>query len=151
MRTRGAAVCSGILLTKLVGVVMLAFSRTQIFEVYYFRMYLALVLLGSVHGLLLLPVLLALVGPEQLEQVRLPAPRRPSIAPPVRRLCCLCAARDIGNCHGVMRRFVCPQSELMQRDVSVAVLLVATVMRSGACAVIVSSLPSPETGALACR
>lgn len=42
---------------------MLAYARTQIFEVYFYRMYLALVLLGAGHGLLLLPVLLALAGP----------------------------------------------------------------------------------------
>lgn len=42
---------------------MLAFARTQIFEVYFYRMYLALVLLAAGHGLLLLPVLLALLGP----------------------------------------------------------------------------------------
>jgi Niemann-Pick C1 protein len=32
-------------------------------QVYYFRLYLALVVLGAAHGLLLLPVLLALAGP----------------------------------------------------------------------------------------
>ena len=42
---------------------MLAFARTQIFEVYFFRMYLALVVLAAGHGLVLLPVLLALAGP----------------------------------------------------------------------------------------
>lgn len=82
--SRGAAVCAGILLTKLVGVAMLAFSRTQIFGVYYFRMYLALVLLGAVHGLLLLPVLLALLGPEELEVFRVTLQRRTSSAQPVR-------------------------------------------------------------------
>jgi Niemann-Pick C1 protein len=33
----GASVTSGITLTKFAGVVVLAFARTQIFEVYYFR------------------------------------------------------------------------------------------------------------------
>jgi len=59
----GASVLSGITLTKLVGVAVLAFARTQIFEIYYFRLYLALVVLGAAHGLVLLPVLLSLVGP----------------------------------------------------------------------------------------
>ena len=45
------------------GVVVLAFAQTQIFEVYYFRIYLALVLLGAAHALVLLPVLLVLAGP----------------------------------------------------------------------------------------
>ncbi len=59
----GASVLSGVTLTKLVGVAVLAFARTQIFEVYYFRLYLALVAAGAAHGLVLLPVLLALAGP----------------------------------------------------------------------------------------
>ncbi|GLI64746.1 hypothetical protein VaNZ11_008113, partial [Volvox africanus] len=59
----GSSVLSGVTLTKLVGVAVLAFAHTQIFEVYYFRLYLALVVLGAAHGLVLLPVLLALVGP----------------------------------------------------------------------------------------
>ncbi|PRW56197.1 Niemann-Pick C1 [Chlorella sorokiniana] len=66
----GAAVLSGITLTKIAGVAVLAFSRTRIFEIYYFRMYAALVLLGAAHGLILLPVLLAAFGPEELEHWR---------------------------------------------------------------------------------
>jgi Niemann-Pick C1 protein len=68
----GAAVVSGIALTKLVGVVVLAWAQTQIFEVYYYRMYAALVVIAAAHALVLLPVLLALIGPPPL------AIRRPS-------------------------------------------------------------------------
>ena len=50
------------------GVVVLAFARTKIFEVYYFRVYFALVMLGAAHSLVLLPVLLALAGPPPLPQ-----------------------------------------------------------------------------------
>ena len=50
------------------GVVVLAFARTKIFEVYYFRVYFALVILGAAHSLVLLPVLLALAGPPPLPQ-----------------------------------------------------------------------------------
>jgi Niemann-Pick C1 protein len=62
LRRAGAPVASGITLTKLAGVGVLAFSRTRIFEVYYFRLYLALVIVGAWHGLVLLPMLLARFG-----------------------------------------------------------------------------------------
>ncbi|KAL6768530.1 SSD3 [Auxenochlorella protothecoides x Auxenochlorella symbiontica] len=71
----GAAVLAGITLTKFVGVAVLAFARTQIFRVYFFRMYLALVLVGAAHGLILLPVLLSLLGPSAWDRWELcPAP-----------------------------------------------------------------------------
>ncbi|XP_059634533.1 uncharacterized protein LOC132276909 [Cornus florida] len=63
LATMGASVFSGITLTKLVGVLVLCFSRTEVFVVYYFQMYLALVLLGFLHGLVFLPVLLSMFGP----------------------------------------------------------------------------------------
>ncbi|CAA3010182.1 Niemann-Pick C1 -like [Olea europaea subsp. europaea] len=63
LTTMGASVFSGITLTKLVGVLVLCFSKTEVFVVYYFKMYLALVLLGFLHGLVFLPVLLSMFGP----------------------------------------------------------------------------------------
>ena len=53
---------SGITLTKFVGVTVLAFTRSKIFEIYYFRIWLALVIFAALHGLMFFPVLLSSWG-----------------------------------------------------------------------------------------
>jgi Niemann-Pick C1 protein len=63
MRGVGGAVVSGIAVTKLLGVCVLAMATSRIFVVYYFRMYLALVIAGCFYGLVVLPVMLSIFGP----------------------------------------------------------------------------------------
>lgn len=61
--TMGSSVFSGITLTKLGGIIVLALAPSQLFKVYYSHMYAALVVLGAMHGLVVLPVVLSYVGP----------------------------------------------------------------------------------------
>lgn len=58
----GGSVFSGITVTKLLGVSVLAFTRSKIFEIYYFRIWLALVVFAATHALVFLPVALSLIG-----------------------------------------------------------------------------------------
>jgi len=60
----GGSVFSGITITKLLGVFVLAFTRSKIFELYYFRIWLALVVFAATHALIFLPVALSFVGGE---------------------------------------------------------------------------------------
>lgn len=58
----GGSVLGGITLTKFIGIFVLAFTRSQIFEVYYFRMWLSLIFIAGIHSLCLLPILLSYFG-----------------------------------------------------------------------------------------
>lgn len=58
----GGSVFGGIAMTKFLGVFVLAFTRSRIFEVYYFRVWLALVITATTHSLILFPVLLTFIG-----------------------------------------------------------------------------------------
>jgi Niemann-Pick C1 protein len=60
----GSSVFSGITVTKLLGVCVLAFTRSKIFEIYYFRVWLMLVIFAASHALVFLPVALSLGGGE---------------------------------------------------------------------------------------
>ena len=58
----GGSVFSGITVTKLVGICVLAFTRSKIFEIYHFRVWLALVIFAATHSLIFLPVALSYFG-----------------------------------------------------------------------------------------
>ncbi|KAK0708145.1 patched family-domain-containing protein [Lasiosphaeris hirsuta] len=60
----GGSVFSGITVTKILGVTVLAFTRSKIFEIYYFRVWSALVIFAASHALVFLPVALSLLGGE---------------------------------------------------------------------------------------
>lgn len=49
-------------MTKLIGISVLALTKSKLLEVYFFRMWLALILSGALHGIVLLPVLLSYLG-----------------------------------------------------------------------------------------
>lgn len=62
----GASVFSGITVTKFLGVFVLLFAKSQLFEIYYFRMYMFMLLWGALVGLVFLPVLLSYIGESDL-------------------------------------------------------------------------------------
>lgn len=57
-----SSVFIGIGLTKFTGVLVLAFAKSTLFRLYYFRMYLGIVLLGLFNGLMVLPIVLNKLG-----------------------------------------------------------------------------------------
>ncbi|CUS49613.1 LAQU0S24e00320g1_1 [Lachancea quebecensis] len=62
IETVGGSVFQGITLTKFIGVSILAFTHSKIFQVFYFRMWFILIIASCAHALFFLPAVLALVG-----------------------------------------------------------------------------------------
>ncbi|SCV68874.1 BQ2448_995 [Microbotryum intermedium] len=58
----GASVVEGITMTKLVGISVLAATKSQLLQTYFAKMWLALILAGVVNGLIFLPVALSFWG-----------------------------------------------------------------------------------------
>jgi Niemann-Pick C1 protein len=59
-----SSVFIGIGLTKFTGVLVLAFAKSTLFRLYYFRMYLGIVILGLFNGLIVLPICLNKMTPK---------------------------------------------------------------------------------------
>ncbi|XP_026801631.3 NPC1-like intracellular cholesterol transporter 1 [Pangasianodon hypophthalmus] len=59
----GSAVFAGVAMTNLPGIIVLAFAKAQLIQIFFFRLNLIITLLGMAHGLIFLPVLLSFFGP----------------------------------------------------------------------------------------
>ncbi|SCU98058.1 LAMI_0F12794g1_1 [Lachancea mirantina] len=64
IETAGGSILTGVTLTKLIGVGVLAFTQSKIFQVFYFRLWLMLIIVSCLHALLFLPIILSLYGGE---------------------------------------------------------------------------------------
>ncbi|KAJ8339483.1 hypothetical protein SKAU_G00362690 [Synaphobranchus kaupii] len=72
----GSAVFSGVAMTNLPGIVVLAFAKAQLIQIFFFRLNLVITLLGMAHGLIFLPVLLSFFGPDVNKAVLLRQQRK---------------------------------------------------------------------------
>ncbi|XP_006892232.1 PREDICTED: niemann-Pick C1-like protein 1 [Elephantulus edwardii] len=74
--TMGSAVFAGVAMTNLPGILVLGLAKSQLIQIFFFRLNLLITLLGLLHGLVFLPVVLSYLGPSVnpalvLEQERL--------------------------------------------------------------------------------
>uniref|UniRef100_A0A669C7F4 NPC1 like intracellular cholesterol transporter 1 n=1 Tax=Oreochromis niloticus TaxID=8128 RepID=A0A669C7F4_ORENI len=58
----GSAVFAGVAMTNLPGIIVLAFAKAQLIQIFFFRLNLVITLLGMAHGLIFLPVVLSYFG-----------------------------------------------------------------------------------------
>jgi Niemann-Pick C1 protein len=58
MKSVGVSVLVGIVTTKIIGVSVLLVAPSKIFQIYYFRMFFFLIIVGFFHGFMLLPIFL---------------------------------------------------------------------------------------------
>ena len=54
----GVSVLVGIVTTKIIGISVLLFAPSKVFQTYYFRMYFFLIIIGFFHGFMILPIYL---------------------------------------------------------------------------------------------
>jgi len=59
LKNVGVSVFIGIITTKIIGVSVLFFAPSKVFQIYYFRMYFFVILMGFFHGFVILPVFLS--------------------------------------------------------------------------------------------
>lgn len=55
-------VFAGVAMTNLPGIIVLAFAKAQLIQIFFFRLNLMITLLGMAHGLIFLPVVLSYFG-----------------------------------------------------------------------------------------
>ncbi|XP_059062225.1 NPC intracellular cholesterol transporter 1 homolog 1b-like [Achroia grisella] len=76
----GSTIITGITFTN-IPVIVLAFSYTEIIEVFFFRMFFSLVILGFIHGMIFFPVLLSYAN--NLTQSNKKKPITPNVQEPI--------------------------------------------------------------------
>uniref|UniRef100_A0A8B9R6N4 NPC1 like intracellular cholesterol transporter 1 n=1 Tax=Anas platyrhynchos TaxID=8839 RepID=A0A8B9R6N4_ANAPL len=77
--TMGSKVVAGVAMTNLPGIVVLAFAKAQLIQIFFFRLNLIITLAGLAHGLVFLPVLLSYMGKAPGDAVL--SPRHPPPCP----------------------------------------------------------------------
>jgi Niemann-Pick C1 protein len=66
----GSNVIVGIATTKFLGVLILVFAPSELFKIYYFRMYLMIIALGIFQGLFAMPLFLYYFGPSKPSKIK---------------------------------------------------------------------------------